>query len=454
MMAPGGREREDIFLEVGLGLCPECRRLVHADVLVRGRRVYLRKWCPEHGHSEALASSDIDHYRYSLKYNKPGTLPRRFHSRVEQGCPQDCGLCPDHQQHTCLAIIDVTQACDLKCPACLADAGGSGFLTVEQVGRMLDVYRESEGNPDVLQFSGGEPALHPQLFELLAMARDKGIRLVQLNTNGLRIARDDAFLARLAEFGPSVYLQFDGLSADVYRRIRGADLLADKLRAVERLSARGIPIVLSATVVRGVNDGELGGLMRFALQNVRIRGLMFQPVAQVGRHRLEFDPLDRVTLPDILDGLERQTGGELTRADFVPVPCPYPTCFALTYVYTGGERLTTAPRLVNVDDYLDYFKNRIITDLSPLTQTSLEGLWSAGAVPGTDESLKSLASCCGISLEDLEGLRDRITMIGVHAFMDIHNFELKRARKCCVHQLLPDGGLVPFCVYNVLKRGG
>jgi len=450
----GGRkkDRPEIFLELTRSICPVCRRVVDADVLTRENKVFMHKFCPEHGWFDALISSDLEHYRAGQRFNKPGAIPLSFAAQVEKGCPEDCGLCPEHKQHTCLGLIEITDACNLQCPTCLADSRGKNFLSLEQVKKMLELLVVCEGNPGVVQISGGEPTLHPRLFEIIAAARDMGIKSVQLNTNGIRIAEDDAFLEGLARLKPSIYLQFDGFTPAVYRRLRGADLADLKLKALDRLAGLDFNIVLAATVVKGVNDDQVGRIAELAVNHRLVRGVMFQPVAYTGRHPA-CDPMNRTTLPDVVAALEKQTGGLLVKEDFIPIPCPYPTCFSVTYVYRGGGEVTTLPRLVNVEEYLDYFKNRFITDLSPLTLEALEGLWSACATPGSAEVGSNFACCCGFSPESLKELEQDIIMIGIHALMDAHTFDLKRARKCCIHQVLPGGKMVPLCVYNNLRRG-
>jgi uncharacterized radical SAM superfamily Fe-S cluster-containing enzyme len=445
-------DRAEQFIEITRSLCPVCNRLIDAELQVRSHKVFMHKRCPEHGWFDTLVSGDSQHYFSSLKYNKPGTLPNYFASEVHNGCPEDCGLCPEHKQHTCLGIIEITDACNLRCPTCFADACGESFLSKEQVGDMLDLFVKCEGEPEVLQLSGGEPTLHPELFEILNIAKSKGIKVVQLNTNGVRIAQDSEFTERLAEIKPAIYLQFDGFSDDIYRHLRGIDLLAIKMKAIEYLTEKGFTIVLAVTVVKGINDHQLGKIADFAIRHPAIRGVLFQPVTYTGRFSA-VDPLDRMTLPDVLQGLESQSKRLLLKSDFVPIPCPHPTCSAVTYVYTDNEQITPITRIINVDDYLDYFKNQIITDLTPLTKGALEGLWSASATPGTEKATIDVACACGLPMLDLGELEQQITMIGVHAFMDPYNFDLKRARKCCIHQILPSGKMVPFCVYNNLKRG-
>lgn len=449
---PRKADREEIFYELTRSLCPVCKKVIDADILLKNNKVYMHKFCPEHGWFDSLIYSDAELYTANLKYNKPGTVPLYFAGEVNKGCPEDCGLCPEHKQHTCLGLIDLTDACNLSCPVCLADARGNNFLSVEQVSNMLDLYVRAEGNPDVIQFSGGEPTLHPVIVEILSMAREKGIKVVQLNTNGLRIARDDNFLNQLTSLKPAIYLQFDGFTPEIYQQLRGVDLLDIKMEAIERLSQRGISIVLAVTVVKGVNDHQVGDIARFAIEHPGVRGVFFQPVGYVGRYG-EPEPLERTTLPDVIKGIEAQTKGWLKMTDFIPVPCPYPTCMSITYVHHDGSEVRPLPRIINVDEYLDFLKNRIVSRLSPVTQESLEGLWSASATPGSDITTDNYACACGIPLDFFRGIEKEITMIGIHAFMDAYNFDLKRARKCCIHQILPEGKMVPFCVYNNLRRG-
>lgn len=200
------KDADYIFHELTRSICPKCRVPIDAQVLLKENRVIMRKRCPSHGWFESLLSSDAQMYLASLPYNKPGTFPLGYSTEVRDGCPLDCGLCPDHQQHACLGLIEVNSHCNLDCPICFADAQPGLSLSLDQVERMLDRFAELEGEPEVVQFSGGEPTLHPDILTMLSMAKEKGVKVVILNTNGIRIARDDAFLAGLAEVQPTIYL--------------------------------------------------------------------------------------------------------------------------------------------------------------------------------------------------------------------------------------------------------
>jgi uncharacterized radical SAM superfamily Fe-S cluster-containing enzyme len=453
--------RDHIFHGMTRSLCPECAQVIDAQVLIRDDAVYLRKRCPEHGWHEALVSSDAHWHVESVKYNKAGAIPNDYATTTDLGCPFDCGLCPEHQQHTCLALIEITTRCNLSCPTCFADSGPAsgaasrGYdLTVAQIEDMLDRLLEMEGQPEILQISGGEPTLHPQLLDILEAARARGILYIMLNTNGLRLAQDPGFARELAQHRPFIYLQFDGLTASAYQTLRGRDLRFAKQQALDNLAEAGLYAVLVATIVQDVNDGEIGDILRYGLEHPAVLGVSYQPATYAGRCLEHQDPLRRTTLPDVLYALEAQTDGLFQVSDFRPVPCPHPTCSACTYAYVDGEQVVPIPRIVDVDDYLDFVTNRTFVDLSLELQPVLEALWSMSAVMGADATVDNLTCvACGLDVPlaaSSELTRENFFMIQVHGFMDEHTFDVSRLMKCCVHQLLPDGRAIPFCAYNTL----
>ena len=446
--------RGHVFHEVTRSLCPECGRVIDAQVLIRDGGVFLRKHCPDHGWHEALVSSDSEWHLGSLKYNKPGAIPYDFATDVRDGCPNDCGLCPEHQQHTCVGIISITERCNLVCPTCFADAGSGSDLTVEQVEFMLDRLVEMEGRPEVVQISGGEPTIHPRILDILAAARDRDIRCTMLNTNGIRLAEEPDFAHRLAQYRPFIYLQFDGVTAEAHQTLRGRDLLAVKQQALENVAEAGLYAILVMTVVQGVNDGEIGATLRFALDCPTVMGISYQPVAYTGRCLNHHDPLHRATVPQVLHALEAQTDGLFRVDDFRPVPCPHPTCSASTCAYVDGDAVVPIPRLLNVDDYLDFLTNSAGPVISDRLGPALESLWSMANVAGSDKTTAALnCVACGISipLADKPDLSpEQFFVVNVHGFMDEHTLDLTRLMKCCIHELLPDGRAVPFCAYNNL----
>ena len=449
------RDTDYVFYELTRSICPECRRVIDGHILIRDNKVYLRKRCPEHGEFEGLVYGDAELYTSSARFNKPGTIPVEFATEVRKGCPHDCGLCPDHQQHACLGIIEVNSACDMDCPLCFAEAGPGFSLTLEEVEDILDYYIAAEGNPQVVQFSGGEPSIHPQIVAMMRAARERGIPHVMLNTNGKRIARDDGFVEELAEIQPAIYFQFDGFEEETYRTIRGeGDLLTTKVRALDRLAEAGCNVILVPAVEQGVNEHEVGRIVRFGLAHPAVRGINFQPAFHAGRHG-RHNPRKRITNPDIIQLIASQTDGMFQQSDFVPVPCCFPTCNSVTYAYLDGENVTPLPRILNVEDYLDYITNRATPDLGEELQKALEGLWSSSAVMGSEKVAQEFSfscSACGLPDGGLDvgEISKFIFMIMLQDFMDPWTFNQKNVMKCCKEFLLPGGKQIPFCAYNTV----
>jgi 7,8-dihydro-6-hydroxymethylpterin dimethyltransferase len=441
------------WLAFTTSICPRCKRLLSAQLLERDGRVVLSRDCPEHGHFEAVVYGDAERYLEVQRFNKPGEQPLERQTESARGCPHDCGICPEHAQHTCLGIIEVNTACNLDCPICFADSGTGpqehGFsLTLEQVESMLDAFVRAEGDPEAVQLSGGEPSIHPQILEMLRAAKDRGIQLVMLNTNGIRLARDPRFAPALAEIGVHIYLQFDGLREETQLAIRGTDLTEEKLRALDRCAAAGLSVSLAAAVDRDVNEDEVGEIVRFGIEHPTVTGVFFQPVTHSGRFRPGSDPLDKLTNPDVIDAICEQLPDWFRADDFLPVPCCSPTCRSATFALYDGEDLVPLPRLVDVEDYLDYVTNRAVPD--PDVRQALEGLWSAKAAGGTAPAAERLdcIACATAMPEQLREVAAQGLMIVVQDFQDAYTLDVEKLRKCCVSEIVPDGRLIPFCAYN------
>lgn len=441
-----------VFHELTRSICPTCRRVVDAKILLRDNKVYMSKRCARCGPFMSLVYGDAEAYVSFARFNKPGTIPLKHGSKIERGCPHDCGLCPEHEQHACLGIIEVNSACDMDCPLCFADAQPGFSLTLEEVEQMLDDYVRTEGRPEVVQFSGGEPTLHPRILDFIRAAQARNIRFVMLNTNGKRIARDDRFVERLEELRPAFYFQFDGFEQETYRILRGEpDILEEKLRALDRLAQIGLNVTIVSAIERGINEHEIGRIVDFAIEHPAIRGITFQPAFHAGRHP-SHDPMRRMTIPDIVQLIEAQTGGKFVAGDFVPVPCCFPTCNAVTYAFVESGRVTPLPRIINVDDYLDYITNRIVPDFSQEIRTALEGLWSSSTVAGSEASLRQIGIACqACELPDklaIDSIAKGMIMVMLQDFMDPWTFNQKNLMKCCKEFLLPGGRQIPFCAYN------
>jgi 7,8-dihydro-6-hydroxymethylpterin dimethyltransferase len=456
------RDRDEVFVEYTKSVCPVCKVVVDAQVNVRDGKVFLRKRCAEHGWFEALVYGDAQAYLGSSRFNKPGTIPLAFQTEVKNGCPSDCGLCPEHKQHACLGIIEVNTNCNLDCPICFADSGHQpdGYsITLEQCARMLDVFVEAEGEPEVVMFSGGEPTIHKHILDFIDAAQARPIKTVVLNTNGIRLATDRSFVDALAKRNRpgrpvSVYLQFDGFDERTHREIRGTDLRDRKRRALDNCAEAGLTVTLVAAIERGVNEHEVGEIVRFGIEHPAVRSVAFQPVTHSGRHTV-FDPLTRLTNSDVIELIAEQCPQWLRTTDFFPVPCCFPTCRSVTYLLTDGTAVVPIPRLINLDEYLDYVTNRVLPDTA--VRAALEKLWSASAFLGAETTARSLettaaaleCAACGIDLpQAIKELDERAFMIVVQDFQDPYTLNVKQLMKCCVEEITPDGRIIPLCAYN------
>lgn len=414
---------------------------------IESGNIYLVKKCPEHGPTKTLVSTDASYWGESLKYDRPGTKPLVWSSARNRGCPNDCGICPSHKQHTCVGVLEITGQCNLKCNICFAAAPSGGHLPFDQITAMIDSYVSYEAAPELLQLSGGEPTLHPDVFEIVRYAKNLGIQDVAVSTNGLKLL-DGAFAEELANTDPVIYLQFDTFEPEVSRVIRGRNLVEEKKRAVEVCNDLGMTTVLVPTLIAGMNEKEIGPLIRFAMAQKKVFGVSFQPIALTGR--VGIPDTASLTVPHILNEIEIQTNSVLERTDFRPIPCPHPHCTAISYVLVDDQEVTPLTDIVNVDEYIDYARDRTLVKEAVLMDEAFKKLFSSRAVPGTESSLEAFCDACGMTVPEVLG--KSVKIVSVHAFMDRQTFQLERAQKCCIHVIQPDGGMIPFCNYNMFHR--
>jgi uncharacterized radical SAM superfamily Fe-S cluster-containing enzyme len=462
------------FLGMTQSLCPECLVLVPSKIIVRDNgRVYFRKRCPTHGVREDFVCSDVRQYD-RMEFSLPGKVPPQFGVEPARGCPFDCGLCTEHEQHTCVGLVEITSSCNLACPMCYAHSGPGGrHLSLAECRAAIDRLVEVEGRPEVLQLSGGEPTIHPQFLEILEYASRQPIDVVMINTNGIRLAHDVEFVARLADVRQrlEIYLQFDGFSDEVYRQLRGEPLLDIKLRAIDALGEQGIRTTLVTTLQPDVNDDQIGRIVKFGLARPWITGVSFQPATYSGRFVLPEQLERRITFPDVVRAVAEQTGGLFAESDFMPLPCAHPNCHSLSYAYRTARGVVPLTRFIDAQNHLEILANGI-TFTRPRARELIEqylgsqgccGGRCSAAAEGNGEapvSLREPIQATSIAqeffaralAEDLSpGDMFRIT---ITSFLDAYNFDVRRLMKCCIHHVLPSGHVIPFCAYNVLYRDG
>jgi len=395
-------------------LCPDCLRPVPGMVYEQEGKVFLERDCPEHGRTPALVSSDRRYYwlRDEVPHGPPAG---------ERCC---CGA-PGHK--TCVALLEVTEACNLRCPVCYAQSPSGTGRRFEDLCADLEDFLAVRGPLDVLQLSGGEPLVHPDLLRLIDRCKQLPIDHVMINTNGLELLNRATLAAELARRRPrlELWLQFDGLDAGSHLALRGADLLEQKRAVIEKIVQFDLPTTLVCTLVKGVNEQQVGPLFRLGLQTRQLRGITFQPATFCGRFRREANRLDRITAADVVNLLVDQSGGLFAEEDFKPLPCANPNCCQFTFAVRPRNRpVLPLTRVIKYERHLQRLADRVSFNLDD-AQEVCGGGWKA----------------------------DDFFRIVIKPFMDAYTYDRERIEECCVHVIRPGGRAVSFCQFNVLERG-
>ena len=469
-------------------LCPECGAVVVGRYFVEDGSVMIEKSCPEHGYVRDMVNRDVRLYLKAAlwSFEEQAGLENP-HRPASLGCPSDCGLCGRHQSCTCLANLDLTNRCNLSCPICFANANATGYVYepgYEQVVGMLKSLRALRPTPaTAVQFSGGEPTLHPRFFEIVERAAALGFSNIQIATNGLKMADHD-FARRARDAGlHTLYLQFDGIGPEVYRRTRGRDIWQEKLAAIENCRQLDMKVCLVPTIIKTVNDDQVGPIFHFAVDNVDVvSAISYQPVCFTGRIETEQRLQQRYTLGDLAHDLAQASGAVVER-DFYPLSVvmplsqllesltgqpkikpschtdcalgtyflvapdkqvyPFPAVLDIEAMFSGMNEWAAklrrrAGRLTAWDKYrlLRFFQGLFYPGFSPdglsakrLVQT-LQGMVDKGKGRGAAGA----------------GNYRTLMAAGMH-FQDRYNYDVERTKRCVIPYATP-AGIFPFCAYN------
>jgi uncharacterized radical SAM superfamily Fe-S cluster-containing enzyme len=447
-------ERHYTYYDFTISLCPHCLKRVDAKIVFENSNVYMLKNCPEHGFQKVLIATDIDYYKNMRNYNKPSEMPLHFNTKTHYGCPYDCGLCEDHEQHSCLTIVEITDRCNLTCPTCYAMSSPhyGRHRSVEEVERMLDIIVANEGQPDVVQLSGGEPTIHPAFFDILDIAKKKPIRHLMVNTNGILIAKDFEFAKKLASYAPDfeIYLQFDSFKSASLLQLRGKDLTDIRKKALEHLNKLNLATTLVVTLQKNVNDDEIGKIIEFALKQPCVRGVTFQPTQIAGRTE-NFNPAtDRLTTTEVRNSILEQTT-IFQSNDLIPVPCN-PDALVMGYALKLGGEIFPMTRYVDPAHLLNSSRNTIVYEQDTDLHQHLLKIFSTGiSVDKVQENFKQLLCC----LPDIHapGLNyDNLFRVIIMRFIDAYDFDVRAIKKSCVHIVHKDGRIIPFETMNLFYR--
>jgi uncharacterized radical SAM superfamily Fe-S cluster-containing enzyme len=373
-----------------------------------------------------------------------------------------------------VAVLEITDNCNLTCSMCYADSRpGLKHKSLDEVKAAIDALVAAEGQPDVLQLSGGEPTLHPQFDEILLYALSQPIHYVMINTNGIRLSKDTELIDKIAQHKHRVeiYLQMDGVEDFVFEKLRGQRLLETKLQALDRLGAADLNVTLVATLQAGVNEDQLGGLLELAAARPWVSGLSLQPATYSGRHYLPGELEARITAPDCIRLLCEQSQGRLCESDFFPLPCAHPNCHVLAMCYRHEGTLVPLTRFIDAQANRDLLANGLSftrDEGKRLAQLYLARNACCGPEGCVEQEDATAQEPALVSLGSRQKLADdffakaiekelgskQLLRITITSFLDAYNFDVRRVMKCCTHHVLPSGHIIPFCAYNVLYRNG
>jgi uncharacterized radical SAM superfamily Fe-S cluster-containing enzyme len=453
-------------------LCIACKQGIPAEIVELEGKIIMRKRCPRHGPQQVMLSSDAAWYHRTLAFGAVLKPPRHVKNEVKTGCPYDCGACKSHQQSVYLPVIPITSACNLDCPICYTiNKNEDAFhMSLDEFARTLEVIRRNDPDMKIINLTGGEPTRHPQLTRIVRLCHEAGIHRVTISTHGLTFLHDEAMLQELAGLRARMVLSFDSFDDKVNMRMIGANCFSAKMRVLDQFAKHNVDTTLIPVIALGVNDHELGRLIRLVLERDNIRSLEIHTMTFTGQGGSGFDARSRITAPDVLRAIEAATEASIRMDDFVPSPCAHPLCYQTCYLLEtkggdAGRRFVPFARFMSKESIRELLTDNLYIEPGEKMERVLQGvigdLW-AMEVP-TDTATEVLATLKRL-IQDLFPSRplpyaeqqiraERASKaIYLHSHMDEGNFDTDRIRQCCVGVPSADGGNIPTCSYNILYR--
>lgn len=446
-------------------LCRTCKEAVPANVVAAGSEVWMRKACGEHGAQDVRLSTNVDWYEQTRAAKQRFTPPRVFKKEIEDGCPFDCGPCTAHTQKVRLPVVTITSACNLDCPICYVHNKNDDayHMPLADFAQILEHLRTDHGGElDIINLTGGEPTLHPRLFEMLEMANAAGIHRVTVCSNGIKLAKDEAFVARLGAHGARIALSFDTFDPHTDQLMQGAQMLALKLEALRLCEKHGVDVTLIPVMTRGVNEHEIGKILGFAMGSSAVRHVEVHTMTFTGQSGVTFQRSGRISMYEVLEEIAKHTDGLLRPSDFVTSPCAHPLCYQIAYLLidpAGGPPIPFT-RFMPASELHDALSDRLYIEPSPRLEESLreaiDRLWLEDDDPEAQRTLRLLRALVDtMALPHAEAIRAgerAIKAVYVHSHMDEETFDVERTVDCCDSNCYADGSTIPVCNYNVLYR--
>lgn len=476
-------KEDEVLLRESVSLCPECLQLIPLVIFERDGKVLLRKQCKEHGEVEDVYWGDSEIYKKASRYDFEGSGVTNPNVRYKgENCPFECGLCSRHKSHTALANIVLTNRCDMACWYCFFYAKEGEPIYEPSLDQFRQMFRNLKNEKPVgsnaVQLTGGEPTLREDLTDVIKIAREEGFDHVQLNTNGIKLSSDPELARKVRAAGTNtLYMSFDGVTPKTNPKNYWEAPLA-----IENCRKAGLGIVLVPTVIKSINDHELGGIIKFASKNIdTIRGVNFQPVSLVGRVPRKERERFRITIPDCMKIIEEQTEGQITKDDWYPVPCTgaitdfvealtgqpkyklsnHFACGMATYVFKEDGKLLPLPQFVDVDGFFEYLEEKADELKKGKSKFIVGGkmLLNLNKFIDKDKQPKGFSVSKllynALVKHDYSALGEfhhKTLFLGMMHFQDLYNYDIQRVERCDIHYAMPDGKIVPFCAFNVIPQ--
>lgn len=460
---------DHVYYSMTKSLCSQCKQPVDAKIIFIGEAVYFDKYCPSHKHQRVLVSSSVEWYLDALSFVAPNTPPRGETKPVKSGCPFDCGPCTSHQQKVYMPVVPITSACNLDCPICYTvnKNEDAHMLSEEDFAKILAHLKAQHDELDIINFTGGEPTLHPNLPKLLKMSREAGIRRLTVSTNGLRL-KDEAYVAELAEADARIVLSLDTFDEDVDKAMLGANTVQAKLRVIDLLEKYDVTTTILPAVAAGLNDKDVPKLFDLMIEKPHVCSLELHTLTFTGQGGVGFTRQARITTPDLHTIIADHTEGKITAKDFVPSPLAHPHCYSICYLlmlddgsYVPYARFMGRDKLFELLGDSIYIQPR--EKVEELLRVAMDDLWAdpdklpegqADLVLATlKKLLKGMFPAKPLPLLERQRIAERATKaIYIHSHMDEENFDVGRIMKCSIGVPETDGSNIPTCSYNVLYR--
>jgi len=452
-------------------LCQKCLQRVPAEICESDDQILMQKECPRHGLQDVLISSDTRWYHRTMSFYSNNSSQSNESGKGKQvaakGCPFDCGYCSLHAQRMYLPVVPVTSSCNMNCPVCYTINNNVApyFMSKAEFSAILNQIKTADPEMQIINFTGGEPLLHPEFIDFVRMCHDAGIHRITISTNGLVFLNNEALLIELTELDARIVFSFNSFQSMPYQITAGVDLLDKKLQILRMLEQYKPSTTLLTVAASGVNDREIGEIVKYILNNEFIVSSEIHTVTLTGQSVNRFDLAARLTTPDVIADIVDKNPG-LKMDDFLPSPCAHPLCYSTCYLLKlQNNDLVPFTEFISENDIIKMLAGNLYIEPTMSTEEvltdALNTIWSREEPRDNHRqillSLRDLLNRMfppqGINALERQRAAERSTKaIYIHSHMDAYNFDLARINQCCV--AVPDGKgrYIPTCAYNNIYR--